>query len=282
MINGMNHIHGLREIAANYEAYIFDLWGVVHDGITPFQCSIDVMKKLKSQGKTVLILSNSPRRIDTTSEHLRGMGVGKELYDGIYTSGEDCYDRLRLRDHPWHQKLGQNLFHIGPERNLCTFEGLGYATAQAPSEANFVLLSGTDGWCIALDPFYKALQSCLIWDLPMVCANQDLSIQREGKKYICAGSIAKHYENKGGNVFYHGKPSPDMFERLLISNNVTTPKNKIVMIGDSLLTDIPGASAFGIDSLLITSGIHWNECVNEQTFSRFNAFPTWITERCSW
>ena len=61
MINGMNHIHGLREIAANYEAYIFDLWGVVHDGITPFQCSIDVMKKLKSQGKTTLILSNSPR-----------------------------------------------------------------------------------------------------------------------------------------------------------------------------------------------------------------------------
>ncbi|MFM8454918.1 MAG: hypothetical protein ACKOAD_08220 [Gammaproteobacteria bacterium] len=51
MINGINHIHRLREIADNYEVYIFDLWGVVHDGVTAFQSSIEVMKKLKAQSK---------------------------------------------------------------------------------------------------------------------------------------------------------------------------------------------------------------------------------------
>jgi HAD superfamily hydrolase (TIGR01459 family) len=282
MIKGINHIDGLQEIVGHYEAYIFDLWGVVHDGIMPFQCCIDVMQKLKSYGKTVLILSNSPRRSSATADHLKDMGIEKELYDGIYTSGEDCYDRLRLRDHPWYQNLGRTLFHIGPERNLCTFEGLGYTEVKVPSEADFVLLSGTDGWCTTLDPFYKVLQSCLVSNLPMVCANQDLSIQREGKEYICGGAIAKHYEHEGGNVFYHGKPSKNMFDRLVISNHVTIPKNKMVMIGDSLLTDIPGATAFGIDCILITSGIHWNEHINAQTFSRFNAFPTWVTKRCSW
>jgi ribonucleotide monophosphatase NagD (HAD superfamily) len=116
----------------------------------------------------------------------------------------------------------------------------------------------------------------------MVCANQDYSIQRNGIEYLCAGTIAKYYGHKGGTVFYHGKPSQDMFERLFLLNPVEAPKNKILMIGDSLQTDIPGANAFGIDSLLITSGIHWNEAINDQTFARFNAFPTWVTEHCSW
>ena len=95
-------------------------------------------------------------------------------------------------------------------------------------------------------------------------------------------TISKHYEKKGGNVFYHGKPSPDMFERLFTLNAVHAPKEKTVMIGDSLLTDIPGASAFGIDSVFITSGVHWKETINAQTFLKFNAFPTWVMDHCSW
>jgi len=277
-----HHITGLSEIAHHYEAYIFDLWGVVHDGISPFQSSMDVMKKLKSLGKSVLVLSNSPRRIDATREHLGSMGITEDFYDGLYTSGEDCYDRLRLRDHPWYQQLGKVFFHIGPERNLCTFQKLGYAVTPEPSSADFVLLSGTNGWCTALDPFYNVLKLCLDWHLPMVCANTDFSIQREGKKYFCAGAIAKHYENQGGHVFYHGKPSADMFHRLVQSNPMMVPKKKIVMIGDSLRTDIAGANAFGIDSVFITSGIHWNEKITRETFLRTQAFPTWITKRCSW
>lgn len=116
----------------------------------------------------------------------------------------------------------------------------------------------------------------------MVCANQDLGIMREGKEYMCVGAISKHYEKMGGNVFYHGKPSPDMFERLFTLNTVRGPKHKTVMVGDSLLTDIAGANAFGMDSVIITSGIHWKEYVNEQIFSRFNAFPTWVMDHCSW
>jgi ribonucleotide monophosphatase NagD (HAD superfamily) len=54
------------------------------------------------------------------------------------------------------------------------------------------------------------------------------------------------------------------------------------MIGDSLLTDIAGANAFGIDSVFITSGIHWKETITTQTFLKCNAFPTWVTAHCSW
>jgi HAD superfamily hydrolase (TIGR01459 family) len=282
MIKEINHITGVHAIADRYETYIFDLWGVVHDGINAFPWSIDVIKTLKSAGKTVLILSNSPRRLNVTVEHLTSMGIEKALYDGIYTSGEDCYDRLRLRDHPWYQTLGHTLFHIGPERNLESFTGLGYATAKDPSKADFVLCSGTDGFCTTLTPFYNILETCLLWDLPMVCLNQDYNIQRNGIEYLCAGAIALYYEHKGGTVFYHGKPSQDMFKRVFRFHPEARPKNKILMIGDSLRTDIQGANVFGIDSLFITSGIHWNEQINDEIFARFNALPTWVTARCSW
>jgi ribonucleotide monophosphatase NagD (HAD superfamily) len=54
----------------------------------------------------------------------------------------------------------------------------------------------------------------------------------------------------------------DMFERLFTFNAICPAKHKTVMIGDSLLTDIAGANAFGIDSVFITSGIHWKETIN--------------------
>ncbi len=275
-------ITGLRDISHHYEVFIFDLWGVVHDGISAFPSSIEVMQKLKSLGKTVLILSNSPRRIGATMDHLGSMGIKEDLYDGIYTSGEDCYDRLRLRDHPWYQQLGTTFFHIGPKGNQATFSDLGYATAQDPAKADFVLCSGTDGLCTTLDPFYDILENCLAENLPMVCANRDLCIQREGREYICVGKMAKYYQDKGGDVFYHGKPSCDMFSRLFMFNPVDIPKNKIVMIGDSLTTDIAGAQNFDIDSLFIAWGIHWNQEINDATFLHFNAFPTWVTQKCSW
>jgi HAD superfamily hydrolase (TIGR01459 family) len=280
--NKTENIDGLYQISHCYDVFIFDLWGVIHDGITPFQHSKDTMKNLKARGKTVLILSNSPKRMGDTEEHLSTMGISKELYDGMYTSGQDCYDRLFWRDHPWYQALGKRFFHIGPARNESIFTEIGYCSVQDPADADFVLCSGTDGWCTTPDPFYNVLDRCLVYRLPMVCANQDLGITREGKEYICCGAISKHYEKKGGNVFYHGKPSMAMFERLFTFNTVHAPKHKTVMIGDSLLTDIAGANAFGIDSVFITSGIHWKEKINAQTFFKFKAFPTWVTDHCSW
>lgn len=282
MNNKSTTIDGLSSISHHYDLFIFDLWGVIHDRVTPFQHSKDAIKKLKSLGKTVLILSNSPKRIRETAQHLHNMGIGKELYDGMYTSGQDCYDRLRWRDHPWYQKLGKRIFHIGPAHNESIFTEIGYRFVQDPADADFVLCSGTNGSCTTPDPFYNVLDLCLVYHLPMVCANQDLGITREGKEYICVGAISKHYEKKGGSVFYHGKPSIDMFERLFTFNQIGIPKHKTVMIGDSLLTDIPGANTFGIDSVLITSGIHWNKEITQQTFLDFNAFPNWVTERCSW
>ena len=89
----------------------------------------------------------------------------------------------------------------------------------------------------------------------MICSNPDKVVIRDENFMICAGLLAEYYENIGGIVEYFGKPLPLIynvcFEKLKTKN-----KKKILVIGDSLENDIKGANMQGLDSILVTSGIH--------------------------
>ena len=61
-------IQGLREIAADYDALIVDLWGVIHGGIEPYPGVVDALAALQAQGLPVALLSNAPRRAATAPE----------------------------------------------------------------------------------------------------------------------------------------------------------------------------------------------------------------------
>ena len=89
----------------------------------------------------------------------------------------------------------------------------------------------------------------------MLCANPDKMVFHGKEKHLCAGAIAEYYQTIGGRVIFVGKPYPKVFERCM---DIATPdkKNKTIMIGDNLETDILGANNFGIHSMLIASGVH--------------------------
>jgi ribonucleotide monophosphatase NagD (HAD superfamily) len=94
----------------------------------------------------------------------------------------------------------------------------------------------------------------------MVCVNPDLVIHRQsGVAAPCAGWLAAHYRNgHGGRVIYHGKPDPAIFHRAARALGQAEDA-RILVVGDSLSTDIKGAVAAGYDSLLVTRGIHAEE-----------------------
>jgi ribonucleotide monophosphatase NagD (HAD superfamily) len=69
--------------------------------------------------------------------------------------------------------------------------------------------------------------------------------------------FAKRYEELGGEVFYHGKPHPSVYRTCL--ELLDLPPERVLGIGDSLRTDIAGAAAAGLDSLLLLDGIHGEE-----------------------
>ncbi len=259
-------LSGFGELAVQYDGFIVDLWGVIHDGITPFPGALDCLRRLAD--KKVLLLSNAPRRAEAAVEGLRRLGVADELYGAILTSGEATWRALRCRHDPWLAALGSRVYHLGPERDRSVIEGLDLAMVSAPGKADFVLNTGPDDHRNGeyLDDFIPELDACLASGLKMICANPDLEIVRGGARILCAGALAAYYEARGGDVRSIGKPDPAIYRLALHMLNL--PAARILAVGDSLRTDIAGAAASGIPSAWVLGGLHAASIGNDQGKAR--------------
>ena len=248
-------IDGMRALAPEYDGFILDLWGVVHDGVAPFPGVLDCMERLIGAGRRLVLLSNAPRRSDDVVRRIARIGVPKRLYHGVMSSGEEAWQHLKHRDEAFYAALGTHCLHIGSERDLEMRDGLDLAFVATPAEADFILNTGPAEWDDTIEDYAPALQAALARGLPMVCANPDLVVIHDGKPALCAGALAEEYERLGGQVRWHGKPYPSVYESCLGLLGISD-RSRILAIGDSLRTDIAGASGAGIDSLLIAGGVH--------------------------
>jgi HAD superfamily hydrolase (TIGR01459 family) len=250
-------LRGLSDIADRYDAFIVDLWGVVHNGVTPYPGALACLDHLA--GRPVLLLSNAPRRAAAAQAMLRRLGVGDGLYTDILTSGEATWRALRDRTDPWFARLGGRAYHLGPLRDRNVLDGLDITVVAAPAQADFVLNTGPDDDAQApteLAAFIPDLRACHEAGLPMLCANPDRVVIRGGMRLLCAGALAEYYASIGGDVASIGKPDPAIYASAL--SRLNTPASHVLAIGDSLHTDIAGAANAGIDSLWILGGIHWD------------------------
>jgi HAD superfamily hydrolase (TIGR01459 family) len=252
------HPKSVAELAPQYDGYILDLWGVLHDGVTAFPAAIDCLRRLRARGARVVILSNAPRRAESVIKRNAELGLDPGLADAVVSSGEDAWLHLRDRRDPFHAALGSKAYHLGPERDRDLLFGNGLEPVQELEEADFVLNTGASSPQARVEDFEPLLRRALAQDLPMVCANPDLLVIRGGRAEICAGAIAQQYEKMGGHVRWHGKPDPRIYDRCFeVMQDI--PGTRILAVGDSLRTDIAGAEAAGISALFIAGGIHADE-----------------------
>ena len=252
----MTAYQGMAALADRYDGFILDLWGVIHDGVTPYEGAGDCLRHLRDAGKRCVLLSNAPRRSFAAEAMLREMGLGADLYTGIMTSGEAVHLALQQRTDPWFAALGRRVWHLGPDRDRNVMDGLDLTLVATPAEAEFVLNTGPDDHRrpsgVAL--FEDVLAECAHHALPMVCANPDLEIVREGARLICAGALAERYQQMGGAVRSLGKPDPAIY--VPVMEMLGTAKSRTLAVGDALRTDIAGAAAAGVDSCWVLGGIH--------------------------
>lgn len=252
----MKHLDGFAPLAAQYDGFILDLWGVVHDGVRPYSGAPDCLRRLRDAGKRVVLLTNAPRRADPIRHQLRAMGIGDELYDDVMSSGEATHLMLRDRPDPWWRALGTRIFHLGPARDRNVFADLGLEEVERPADAGFVLNTGPDDASDPTDPtaFDPVLNACLAARLPMICANPDLEVIRGGLRVVCAGTLALRYATQGGDVRSLGKPDPAIYRPLL--DILQLPPGRVLAVGDALRTDIAGAAAAGLDACWVLGGLH--------------------------
>ena len=260
-MSAVKNIAGLKEIFQNYDAFILDQWGVMHNGYAGYPEAIKCISNLISNNKKLIIISNSSKKKESTSKRLPSLGFNQNQFAEIMTSGEMVWKNLVDEAFVKGKKLGKNCFHIFDKSKE---DGINFRNGL--EKFNFVSKIDSADFILGCTPF---INSCVIDYIPIlseaiknnlsfVCANPDFDTveNNSGKLIICMGTIAALYENMGGKTIILGKPSNEIYlESTKIIPNID--KSKILAIGDSLSHDIKGAIDFGIDSLLVTStGIH--------------------------
>jgi HAD superfamily hydrolase (TIGR01459 family) len=255
-------IDGVAGLASRYDGLILDLWGVLHNGQRPYPGVVDCLHRLKQAGKRLVLLSNAPRRADAVRVRVAEIGIPSDAYDGAFTSGEDAWRRLRHRGEagaePFYRQLGPRCFHLGPDRDHGLLKGVPIEVVARIEAADFVLTTGVVEREDTLEQYDHALQRMRARNLPMICANPDLVVINGGKRELCAGALAQRYEELDGVVHYHGKPHAATYDAVFALMPGIN-RSRILAVGDSLRTDMAGAKAVGVDSLLILDGIHADE-----------------------
>lgn len=252
----IHYIDGLDAIVDKYNIYIVDLWGVVHDGVKTYPKVEDCLIELQHRGKQVYFLSNSPRRSRIVGDQLDRLGVKPGYYNGLHTSGEDAYETISEKIDPFYAQLGIKAYPLSLHMHSQLFEDLNLTLVDQIESASFIMNTGPE--MRQVEDFDSLLQKAQRLTLPMVCVNPDISVISGGKVTLCAGTVAARYKALGGIVKYHGKPYPEIYRNLLKKIGATYTED-ILVIGDSLATDIKGANVMGIDAALVLTGLSEQE-----------------------
>jgi HAD superfamily hydrolase (TIGR01459 family) len=204
------------------------------------------------------LLSNAPRRSDDVVERITRIGVPAGLYHHVLSSGEEVWQHLHRRDDPFYAALGRRCLHIGSERDMLIRDGLELEFVDTAEQAEFILNTGPADWDDRIEDYAPLLRRALARTLPMVCANPDLVVMHGDRLALCAGALAQWYEEAGGRVRWHGKPFRSVYDTCLELLGIVD-RTRILAVGDSLRTDIAGATGAGLVSVLIAGGIHAEE-----------------------
>ena len=248
-------IDSLGEISADYDAVLCDVWGVLHNGMrawTPAWRSLDALRK---EGKAVVLITNAPRPKGPVTEQLTALGVPDIAYDDIVTSGD--VTRALIREN------ARRIFHIGPDRDMSLYDGLDVEMCEEREASTVVCTGFFDDDNETPDDYAEMLQRLRARDLPMICANPDIVVERGEELVYCAGALARDFGLLGGRTLIAGKPHRPIYEEALrrVANVLGREPDpaRVLAIGDGMLTDVKGAMDNGFPLVFISDGIHARE-----------------------
>ena len=245
----MKKLKHLSEIFDLYDAYIIDLWGVIHDGVVLNLNAMEVVKNLTEKKKRITFLSNAPRPNENVIKFLKKLKMKEQYFKYVLTSGEAALKSLGANT------FGVKYYHLGPERDMSLLKGL-EKNKTSLKNCDFILCTGLfDGHEDNLNYYRELLKEHT--SKKIICTNPDLIVHRGNEKEYCAGAVAEIFESLGGKVVYFGKPYQEVYNMCLKEGE------KTFVIGDNLKTDIKGANNLNLDSLFITSGVHRAEYKDE-------------------
>jgi len=227
----------------NKKLIISDMDGTFYLGNRLFKGSLEFAKRLKSQGKKLVFLTNNSSKSPSEYiEKLNNLGVSSDLFD-VYTSGEATAEFI-IKNYK-----ERKIFLLSTEsvKNLFTEKGL-----TIDNEEPDILVLTYDK---TID--YEKIQKFSYFlnkGLPYIASHPDINCPIETGFVPDIGSFMALFEKSTDRKPDHivGKPNSYIIEMLLDKYNVS--KEEAVIIGDRIYTDIKCGINSGIDSILVLSG----------------------------
>lgn len=249
-----NKIQSFYELSDKFTVFVFDLCGVVHDGVSLKPQTLHFIAELRKLGKHVIFLSNSPNSSSRAISLLESNGFETLKDEKFYTSGDFFINFIKNNPNYKNKKY----YFFGKDYNEKFLKDNNLLIIDNIDEAEFIIASPFSSNKQEIAELEKYVETILDYKLPLICINPDMYAPHGNEIRFTPGYFAKKYEDLGGSVQYFGKPYKEIYEFILndLLKNKKIPKEQVLMVGDSMHTDIRGAKNYGIQSLLVGNGYH--------------------------
>ena len=272
-----------KDIVDQYNTIFFDAFGVIknHKGLIPG--IHETFKYLDEKGINYYILTNDasrgPRELSNSYQE---RGLPHITKDKIISSGMLAREYLKLK-----VKSG-TVAYLGTKQSAHYIETVGLKTisiqdldlenAQDISALVFLDDEGFN-WYEDINKTVNLLRNN---NIPVIVSNTDKSYPvSKNEVAIAVGGIADMVEEIVGKRFIRfGKPDAQMFifaYEHAVAKGGTSDKEKILMVGDTLITDIIGGNKFGLDTALVLTGNTLPKHA-EWRINSLGILPTYICE----
>lgn len=238
------------DIVAPFDLILFDAYGVLNSGETAIPGAAATVAALRSAGKCVAVISNSAA-YPKANMMARYVSLGFDFAETEVVTSRDVLLK-QLRREP-HRRWGVMLNPDVGLGDLTAFDVVVLTDApEAYDQVDGFLLIGADGWTERRQALLEA--TLIRTPRSVLVGNPDLVAPRESGLSLEPGWFAHRLADATGvaPVFF-GKPFPEIFELAMARFNGLISPKRVLMVGDTLHTDILGGHHAGFATALATS-----------------------------
>lgn len=252
-------LDNFKSVLSKYEVIFFDAFGVLktYNGLIP---GIEnTFAYLNETGKDFYVVTNDASRSpEQLAESYVRLGIKDVTPDRIISSGMLAreYLDLKVRNGIVAYLGTENSAHYIGTSDIKTMS-IREVDLSDLNEVNALVFLDDEGFDWNTD-LTKTLNLLRKRNIPVIVANTDKTYPASKTRLsIAVGALAKMIEDTIGRQFIRfGKPDPQMFIFAYqhIKNYPNVSKRDILMVGDTLQTDILGGNKFGLDTALVLTG----------------------------
>lgn len=232
---------------SKFEAVLLDLDGTVYHEDHPLPGALELIRKLQREGKRFACLSNSASSPLRVMDRLQQMGVDL-IPDDIYTAAAAACDYIVE-----HYKPRPRVFNLATESVQEMLDGL-VDWVQTGGEPCDVVINGAPSNVYATDDRQRIALQLLRRGCGLVALCADRVYPSPRGLEFGSGSLAAMLSYAASvKPFFCGKPEKIFF--LELCSRLRVQPSRCVLIGDNIESDVMGAKALGMSSILVLSGV---------------------------